>query len=121
VFDKESQVKQVQPFIIPGETLHAVFDCKGSATGFVGITNKRLMFYDKAFLRKKKALTSVPFSQITSVSSIDNGKGLFEWRATSELAIRAGAQDYEFEFHGGEKAQQAYGFIMTELLQNEPS
>lgn len=116
-FDQKSQLDQIVPFIVSGERLFAVYDCKGAGTGFVAVTSKRLIFYDKAFMKKKKALTSIPFNKITSVSSVDQGRGLFG--ATSELAVRAGAEDFEFEFRGGEKAQEAYKFIMSELLQNE--
>ena len=118
-FDRDDQVKQVQPFILDGETLWAVYDCKGGGTGFVAITNKRLMFYDKAFLGKRKALTSVPFSQISAVSTIDEGRGLFG--TSSELVVKTGPEAYSFEFRGGDKAQRAYGFIMKQLLQNEPA
>ena len=75
------------------------------------------MFYDKAFLRKRKALTSVPFSKISAVSSVDEGRGLFG--ATSAIVIKTGAEVFEFEFRGGAKAQKAYQFILSELLQNE--
>lgn len=115
-FDNPDQLKQITPWILTGERLHAVYDCKGAGTGFVGVTTKRLVFYDKAFLAKRKALTSVPFSKITSVSSIDEG-GFF--RSTSELVVRAGSDTYSFEFRGGDKAQRAYQLIMTELLQSE--
>jgi len=118
-YDKEDQLKQITPWVLDNETLYAVFDCKGAGTGFVAITNKRLMFYDRAFLRKRKALTSIPFNKITSVSSVDEGRGLFG--ATSELVIKIGSEEFEFEFRGGEKAQQAYKRIMTELLQSEPA
>ena len=118
VFDKTEQLDQISPWILENETLHAVFDCKGAGTGFVAITNKRLMFYDKAFMKKRKALTSVPFNTITSVSSVDEGRGLFG--TTSELVVKTGPEEFEFEFRGGEKAQDAYKLIMTELLQNEP-
>jgi len=117
VYDKKDQYDQIIPWIIPGEALHAVFDCKGAGTGFVAITDKRLMFYDKAFMRKRKALTSVPFSKITAVSSVDEGRGLFG--ATSELVVKTGSEEFEFEFRGGEKAQNAYQLIMKELLQSE--
>lgn len=117
-YDKKDQYDQIVPWILPGEDLYAVFDCKGAGTGFVAITNKRLMFYDRAFMRKRKALTSVPFNKITSVSSVDEGRGLF--RATSELVIMTGSHEFEFEFRGGEKAQHAYQLIMRELLENEP-
>ncbi len=116
--DKQEQYEQIAPMILSNETLHAVYDCKGAGTGFVGITDKRLIFYDRAMLRKKKSLVSVPFRQITSVSSVDEGRGLFG--SSSDLIIRAGMHEFEFEFRGGDKAQRAYKLIMTELLQNEP-
>lgn len=118
VFDQKSQFDQIVPWLVWGERLHAVFDCKGAGTGFVAITSKRLMFYDKAFLGKRKALTSVPFNKVTAVSCVDEGRGLFG--ATSELVIKTGSESFEFEFRGGDKAQRAYILIMTELLQNEP-
>ena len=92
---------------------------KAAGQEFVAVTNKRLVFYDKAFLGKRKALTSVPFNKITAVSSVDEGRGLFG--ATSELVVKTGSESFEFEFRGGDKAQRAYSFIMYEVLQNEPA
>ena len=91
-----------------------MYDLKGSGTGFIGITDKRLIFYDRAFLRKRKALTSIPFSRISSVSSVDEGRGLRG--ASSELVISTAGDEHSFEFRGGEKAQDAYHMIMEELL-----
>lgn len=118
-YDKKDQYDQIILWILPSEKLYVVFDCKGGGTGFIALTNKRLMFYDKAFLGKRKALTSVPFNKITSVSSVDEGRGFFG--ATSELVVKTGSEAFEFEFRGGDKAQKAYQLIMTELLQNEPA
>ncbi len=70
-------------------------------------------------MRNRKALTSVPFSKITSVSSIDEGRGPFG--ATNELLIKTGSEEFEFEFPGGDKAQRAYRLIIAELLQGEPA
>jgi|SRR5687768_1649261 hypothetical protein len=116
--DQKEQLRQIEPWLLEQERLHAVYDCKGAGTGFVGITNKRLIFYDREFMRKRKALTSVPFSKLTAVSSVDEGRGLFG--ATSILVVKTGSEEYEFEFRGGDKAQRAYRFIMTEMLQSEP-
>jgi len=115
--DKQEQFDQLKPWILESETLHAVFDCKGAGTGFVGIANKRLVFYDKAALRKKKSLVSVPYSKITSVASVDEGRGLFG--GTSELILKTGSEEFEFEFRGGDNAQRAYRYIMNEILENE--
>ncbi len=114
VYDKQDQLDQILPWVTDQETLYCVYDCKGSGTGFIAITDRRLMFYDKAFLRKKKALTSVPFSRITSVSTVDEGRGLFG--SSSELVVKSGIDEHEFEFRGGEKAQSAYQYIMKHLL-----
>lgn len=54
-YDKKEQYDQIVPWIFYGEELFAVFDCKGAGTGFVAVTDKRPMFYDKAFLGKRKA------------------------------------------------------------------
>jgi hypothetical protein len=116
VFDKSEQLAMVQPYVLSTERLFAVYDCKGAGTGFVGITNKRLIFYDKQFMSRKKAMVSVPFSRITSVGAVDEGGILTK---TSELVVKAGSETYEFEFRGGGKAVEAYKFIMSELLQPE--
>jgi hypothetical protein len=116
-YDQKAQAEQILPWVLDGERLYAVYDCKGSGTGFVGITNKRLIFYDKAFMARRKALTSVPFSKVTSVSSVDEGRGL--WGSTSSLVIKTGSEAFEFEFRGGDKAQRAYRLIMGEILQGE--
>jgi hypothetical protein len=115
-FDKPEQLAAIQSLVLPGERLFAVYDCKGAGTGFVGITNKRLIFYDKAFLGRRKAMTSVPFSKLTSVSAVDEG-GLIQ--KTSELVVKAGSETHEFEFRGADKAIEAYKYIMGELLQGE--
>jgi hypothetical protein len=117
VFDKKDQVEQIVPWLVGGERLSGVFDLKGSGTGFIAITNKRLMFYDKAFLGKRKALTSLPFNKLTSVSSIGEGRFL----SIGHLVVRASSETYEFEFWRQDKAQLAYQMIMSEILQNEPA
>jgi len=45
--------------MVPGEALYAVYDCKGAGTGFIGITDRRIIFYDKRFMRKIKAKAKV--------------------------------------------------------------
>lgn len=49
-YDNKSQYERIRAYIIPGENLFAVYDCKGDGTGFVGITDQRIIFYDQAFL-----------------------------------------------------------------------
>lgn len=111
-FDKQDQLTRIQAYIIPGETLKAVFDCKGSGTGFVGITDQRVIFYDQGILTKKKTMVSIPYHQVIGVASADEGL-VFK---TSEITLITAAGKFDFEFRGAEKAHWCYTFIMNQIL-----
>lgn len=115
-FDKKDQLEKVQAHVMQGETLYAVLDMKGGGTGFVGITDLRLIFLDHAFVKKSKAMVSIPFSKITAVASVDSGGIIF---GTSTLQVVAGSREWEFEFRSNDKAHYAYQLIMRNLLQRE--
>ncbi len=111
-YDIENQLKRIQAYVISGETLMAVYDCKGGGTGFVGITDRRLIFYDQAFLTKKKAMVSIPYNQIIGVASTDEGI-IFQ---TSEITLITAAGNYTFQFRGADKAHWAYTYIVNQLI-----
>ena len=119
IVDKKDQLEKIEGICLPDETILAVFDLKGRGTGFLGITDKRLIYYDKEFLRKKKALVSLPHHQIASVASEDNSgffikKGFF---VSDVLTITpVGHEPKTFEFRGGDKAHQAHNLIMSYIL-----
>ena len=115
-FDKKEQLQKIQNRLVPGEQLYAVYDMKGGGTGFVGITDVRLIFMDKAFMRKKKAMVSIPYTKLSMIASEDSGAILF---STSKLIVASGERDWEFEFRNSEKAHHAYELIMMNLLQTE--
>ncbi|MBK8430196.1 MAG: hypothetical protein IPL28_02375 [Chloroflexi bacterium] len=116
IYDKKDQLQKIEAHLVTGETLYAVFDMKGGGTGFVGITDLRLIFMDQSFVRKSKAMVSLPFSKITAVGSDDSGGIIF---GTSKLIVLAGSRDWEFEFRSNDKAHKAYELIMRNLLQKE--
>jgi len=114
-FDKRNQLQKIEAYLVAGERLFAVFDLKGSGTGLVGVTDKRLIVFDKAFLRKKKAMVSVPYSHLTSIASEDSGGVVFK---TSTLHVTTSAsQTYALEFASTDKAHQAYRWITEQILQ----
>jgi hypothetical protein len=112
LFDRQDQLQRIQAYVIPGETLVAVFDCKGAGTGFVGFTDQRLIFYDQAFLTKKKSMVSIPHNNIVGVASTDEGM-IF---TTSEITLLTAAGNYTFQFRGTDKAHMAYRYIMKQIL-----
>jgi hypothetical protein len=112
VFDKLDQLNRIKPYLIEGETLKAVYDCKGAGTGFVGITDQRVIFYDQGILTKKKAMVSIPYHQVIGVASVDEGM-VFK---TSEITLMTAAGRFDFDFRGAEKAHWAYSYIMHQIL-----
>lgn len=116
-FDDRKQLERIQAMIVPGETLYAVFDLKGAGTGYLGISDLRLIFMDKAFLRKQKSLVTLPFSKVTVIASEDTG-GVLGF-GSSKLTIMAGSQEWEFEFRSNDKAHRAYSLILWNILQHE--
>ncbi len=63
-YDNEAQYKRIVAYILPGETLYAVYDLKGAGTGFVGVTDQRVLFLDQGLFLKKKSMISICFSSI---------------------------------------------------------
>jgi hypothetical protein len=64
IYDQKHQLQMIERALLPGERIEAVFDMKGGGTGFVGITCKRVIVYDKAFFKNSKAVVSIPYSRI---------------------------------------------------------
>ena len=119
IVEKKEQLEKIESICLEYETILAVFDLKGAGTGFIGLTDRRVIYYDKEFLKNKKALVSIPYSRIASVASQDNkgfliSKGFF----VSDILIISpiGQEPKSFEFRGGEKAHIAHNIIMEHLL-----
>ncbi|HEY0737757.1 MAG TPA: PH domain-containing protein [Herpetosiphonaceae bacterium] len=118
IYDRQDQLQKVAEACLPGETIEAVFDMKGGGTGFVGITTKRVIVYDKEFLRKNKAVVSIPYSRITSIAT-DDESGLFTGRGffgSSKVTITFSGGSYEFEFRGADKAHTAHNLILSHMV-----
>jgi hypothetical protein len=104
--------------LLRGEAVEAVFDIKGAGAGFLGITNKRIVFHDKEFLRKLKAIVSIPYSRITSIATEESaglltGRGFF---GSSKIILTTSHGDHEFEFRGADKAHIAHNLILDHMV-----
>ena len=118
MFDRREQLEKVQAALLPGEAVEAVFDLKGAGTGFIGITSHRVIVYDKAFMRKMKALVSIPYNRIFAVAAEDEsglltGRGFF---SSSTLVLTTAHEPYELEFRGADKAHAAHNLVLAHLL-----
>jgi len=117
-FDKKEQFDKIASSLLQGEQIYAVFDMKGGGTGFLGVTNKRLVIYDKAFLRKMKAIVSIPLNRIQTIAAQDES-GLFTGRSffsSSVLVVTTSHDQHEFEFRGADKAHHAHQLILWLML-----
>jgi hypothetical protein len=117
-FDKKEQLDKIQSGLLPGEQVWAVFDMKGGGTGFVGVTSKRVIVYDKSFLRNMKAIVSIPFSRIHVIAAEDEvgplgGRGFF---SSSKLVLTTSHGNHELEFRGADKAHHAHHLILSQLV-----
>ena len=119
IVDKKDQLEKIEGVCLPNETIRAVFDMKGIGTGFLGVTDKRIIYYDKAFVKSKKALVSIPYTRISAVASEDNKGFLIKsgFFVSDTLIINPiGMEPKTFEFRGGDKAHLAHNIIMEYLL-----
>ncbi len=65
VFDEQDQLDKVEVGLLEGETVIAVYD--GGDTGFIGLTDRRVILQDKSFVGKRVAITSIPYPKVTAV------------------------------------------------------
>ncbi len=117
-YDKREQLEKIEAALLPGEATEAVFDMKGGGTGFIGITSKRVIVYDKAFARNLRAVVSIPYSRVTSIAAEDEsglltGRGFF---SSSKVVMTTSHKEYEFEFRGADKAHAAHDLILRHIL-----
>lgn len=117
IFDKRDQLDKIREVLLEGERVQAVFDLKGAQTGFVGLTDRRLIIYDKDFLGGRKAMVSIPYKHIVALGSEDEGGLLRPAQLVgSKLVIQTAAHNIEMEFRGREKAHWAYQMILGRML-----
>ena len=118
VYDKKEQLDKIVAGLLPGEEVQAVLDMKGGGTGFLGITTKRIIVYDKSFMRKMKAVVSIPYSRIQTIAAEDesgllSGRGFF---SSSKLVINTSQGDTSVEFRGTDKAHLAQQLVLSHIL-----
>lgn len=114
--DKAEQLEKVQGALLQGEQVYAVYDCTGAGTGFVALTDKRVILQDNSFVGKKVALTSVPYAHVRSVSIVSNKSWAGGFFSSSAVALDVGGTVHEAEFRGVEKARHVHDLILWKII-----
>ena len=114
-FDKQEQYDKVASGVLPNEEILAVYDCTGAGTGFVGITNKRVIIQDHSFVGKRTAVTSIPYSRIHAVGMVTNKSMMGSFFSSGEIAIEVSGKTYEATFRGTDKAAHVHNVILHYL------
>ncbi|WP_433827247.1 PH domain-containing protein [Actinoplanes sp. CA-015351] len=113
VYDNKGQLEQVQSGLIEGEQVIAVYDAIGAGTGFIGLTDRRIIVQDKSFVGKRVAITSIPYSKVSSVSVVSNKSWAGQFFSSGIIAITVGTHVYEVEFRGSDKAHAVHNLILS--------
>lgn len=116
-FDKQDQFDKLKQGLMSGEVLKAVFDGKGSGTGFMGVTDRRLILQDNSFVGKKVSITSIPYHRIDAVHYVNDKSMLGKFSSSSTVAVSIGARDFECEFRGEDKARFIHDFVLSKMLE----
>ncbi|SBT47318.1 PH domain-containing protein [Micromonospora auratinigra] len=114
-YDRRDQFQQIQSGLLPNEQIVAVYDAIGTGTGFIGLTDRRVIIQDRSFVGKKYAITSIPYAKVTSVSVVSNKSWGGEFFSTGAIAIHVGTQTYEVEFRGAQKAHHVHNVILHHI------
>src|SRR3954466_10138786 len=117
IYDNKGQLQQIESGLLDGEQIIAVYDAIGAGTGFLGLTNRRVIVQDKSFVGKKVAITSIPYSKITSVSVVSNKSWAGQFFSSGAIAIHVGTHTYEVEFRGDQKGRHVHNVILHYLTQ----
>lgn len=115
-FDKQEQYDKIAAGLLQGEDIIAVYDAKGTGTGFIGVTNMRVVLQDNSFVGKKVALTSLPYNRISSVSFVSDKSMLGKFASSSAIAVTVGAYSHQVEFRGEDKARHCHDAILWHML-----
>lgn len=117
VYDKQEQFDKIVAGLLQGEVVVAVYDAIGAGTGFIGLTNKRVIIQDNSFVGRKTALTSIPYAKVQSVSYVSDKSMLGKFASSSTIALQAGGTTHEVQLRGHEKASHVHNVILWNIMQ----
>lgn len=115
-FDKQDQYDKIMSIKIPGEFVSHVFDCKGTGTGFIALTDRRIIVQDDSFVGGKSSVVSIPFSKVITVAYVSDKSIFGSFVASSSIAIQTSGKLFTATFRGDDKARLAHDIILNYVL-----
>ena len=112
VFDQQRQLDLIREGLQQDEQVIAVYDAIGAGTGFIGMTDKRIIIQDNSYFGKQIALTSVPYRPSRAWRSSRTSR-------SSEVLLKLQDRDHGRweEFCGTEKARHVHDLVLWKILQ----
>src|SRR5262245_64106352 len=89
-YDRREQYAQIESGLLPGESVIAVYDAVGVGTGFIGLTDRRVIIQDRSFVGKRVAITSIPYSKVSAVSIVGNKSWAGSFFSSGTIAMHVG-------------------------------
>jgi hypothetical protein len=113
IYDREDQFQQIVSGLMAGEELYVVYDAKGAGTGFMALTDKRVIIQDKSYVGKKIAMLSVPYSKVATVGVLSDKSFMGNFFSTSEILVTTtSGTHHEVMLRGNDKAKYAHDLIL---------
>lgn len=112
-FDSTAQLEVVQDSLLENEQLYGVYASTSAGVALVGVTNKRIILLDRAFPGGRVALTTVPFSRVTTVSYVSTDE---EPIFSSTIALQVARTVYEFTCRSEQQASDIHDLISWHIL-----
>lgn len=116
VFDFAQQRDAVAAGLLPGERLVAVLDAVGTGTGFLGLTDARVLLQDRALVGGRSTLVSIPYGAIISVGFVADSDLGIEALSSSTIAITVSGAVHQVAFRGADKARYAHDTVLWHVL-----
>jgi hypothetical protein len=112
IYDIEEQWQAVEAGLLEGEQLVAVYDAKDAGTGFIGLTDLRVVLQDESYVGGRVALTSIPYGGVHAVSLVANKSFLGGYVEAATVSIVISGHTYEVELRGHDKARHVHDVIL---------
>ena len=100
IYDIEEQWQAVEAGLLEGEQLVAVYDAKDAGTGFIGLTDLRVVLQDESY------------GGVHAVSLVANKSFLGGYVEAATVSIGISGHTYEVELRGHDKARHVHDVIL---------